>query len=166
MLAYVHINLLKMLRKFGPNKVVRIATDSIYIREEALYKIENVSAFFKQAKRSLNRRFQEGGADTSKFQCPHKIPSCAMCGAGVFYSKEAVKEFAKEVKVHYVNRITGYLSCNEHKLFVCAVYFGEWYFRSGSQKNTCSLNHKFWDDLPQSSNNGAEEKIREIQPDQ
>jgi hypothetical protein len=64
------------------------------------------------------------GADTSKFQCPHKIPSCAMCGAGVFYSKEAVKEFAKEVKVHYVNRITGYLSCNEHKPFVCAVFLG------------------------------------------
>ncbi|PKK67854.1 hypothetical protein RhiirC2_782990 [Rhizophagus irregularis] len=39
-----------------------------------------------------------GGADTSKFQCSHKIPSCAMCEAEVFYSKEAVKEFAKEVK--------------------------------------------------------------------
>ncbi|CAI2196720.1 14026_t:CDS:2, partial [Funneliformis geosporum] len=60
MLAYAHINLLEMLRRFGPNEVK--------------------------------------GADTSKFQCPHKIPSCAMCGAGVFYSKEAVKEFAKEVK--------------------------------------------------------------------
>ena len=80
MLAYAHINLLKMLQRFGPNEVVRIATDSIYIRREALYKIENVSAFFKQAKHSLNHRFQD---DTGKFQCPHKIPSCAMCEAGV-----------------------------------------------------------------------------------
>ena len=129
---------------FGPNEVVRIATDSIYIRREVLYKIENVSAFFKQAKRSLNHRFRndllqsldKGGADTSKFQCPHKIPSCAMCGAGGYYSKEAVKEFIKEVMVHYVNRKLSYLSCNEHKPFVCAICFWEWYFRLGSWKNT------------------------------
>ncbi|PKK55776.1 hypothetical protein RhiirC2_801529 [Rhizophagus irregularis] len=30
----------------------------------------------------------------------------------------------------------GYLSCNEHKPFVCAVCFGEWYFRQGPWKNT------------------------------
>ena len=133
MLAYAHINLLEMFRRFGPNEVVRIATDSIYIQREALYKIENVSAFFKQAKHSLNYRFQD---DTGKFQCPHKIPSCAMCGAGGYYSKEAVKEFIKEVMVHYVNRKSSYLSCNEHKPFVCAICFGEWYFRLGSWKNT------------------------------
>ncbi|CAB5127988.1 unnamed protein product [Rhizophagus irregularis] len=98
---------------------VVIDEDSIYIRRDVLYKIENVSAFFKQAKRPFNHK---GGADTSKFQCSHKIPSCAMCEAGVFYSKEAVKEFAKEVKVHYVNRITGYLSYNEYKPFP-----GQWH---------------------------------------
>ncbi|CAB4491794.1 unnamed protein product [Rhizophagus irregularis] len=125
--------LLEHILTFGPNKVVRIAIDSIYIRRDALYKIENVSAFFKQAKCPFNHK---GGADTSKFQCSHKIPSCAMCEAGVFYSKEAVKEFAKEVKVHYVNRITGYLSYNEYKPFVCAICFGEWYFHQGPWKNT------------------------------
>ena len=54
MLVYAHINLLEMLRRFGPNEVVRIATDSIYIRRDALYKIENVSAFFKQAKQKTS----------------------------------------------------------------------------------------------------------------
>ena len=147
-----------MLRRFGPNEVVRIVTDSIYIRRDTLYKIENVSAFFKQAKRPLNHK---GGADTSKFQYPHKIPSCAMCEAEVFYSKEAVKEFAKEVKVHYVNRITGYLSCNEHKPFVCAVCFGEWYFRLGSRKNTKPSRV-----VTKESEPLKEEKIREIQPGQ
>ena len=96
-------------------------------------------------------------ADTSKFQYPHKIPSCAMCEAGVFYPKEAVKEFAKEVKV----RITGYLSCNEHKPFVCAVCFGEWYFRLGSQKNTKPSRV-----VTKESEPLKEEKIREIQPGQ
>src|SRR5436190_22469605 len=152
MLAYAHINLLEMLRRFGPNEVVRIATDSIYIRKDALYKIENVSAFFKQAKRSLNHK---GRADTSKFQCPHKIPSCAMCEAEVFYPKEAVKEFAKEVKVG----IMGYLSCNEHKPFVCAICFGEWYFHLGSQKNTKPSRV-----VTKESEPLKEEKIREIQP--
>ncbi|CAG8734437.1 46045_t:CDS:2 [Gigaspora margarita] len=37
MLAYAHINLLEMLQRFGPNKVVRITTDSIYIYEERPY---------------------------------------------------------------------------------------------------------------------------------
>uniref|UniRef100_U9SQV8 Uncharacterized protein n=1 Tax=Rhizophagus irregularis (strain DAOM 181602 / DAOM 197198 / MUCL 43194) TaxID=747089 RepID=U9SQV8_RHIID len=155
MLAYAHINLLEMLRRFGSNEVVRIATDSIYIRRDALYKIENVSAFFKQAKCPLNHK---GGADTSKFQCPHKIPSCAMCEAGVFYSKEAVKEFAKEVKVHYVNRMTGYLLCNKHKPFVYAVCFGEWYFRQGPWKNTQPSKV-----VTKESEPLKEEKIREIQ---
>ena len=44
MLAYAHINLLEMLRRFSSNEVVRIATDSIYIQKEALYKIENASS--------------------------------------------------------------------------------------------------------------------------
>ncbi|PKK75347.1 hypothetical protein RhiirC2_773709 [Rhizophagus irregularis] len=107
MLAYVHINLLEMLRRFGPNEV--------------------------------------GGANTSKFQCPHKIPSCAMCEAGVFYSKEAAKEFA-----------------NEHKPpFVCAVCFREWYFRLSSQKNTKPSRV-----VTKESEPLKEEKIREIQPGQ
>jgi len=73
MLAYAHINLLKMLWRFGPNKVVRITTDFIYIRRKALYKIENVSAFFKQAKQktscldALQGSQFKNSADTSKF---------------------------------------------------------------------------------------------------
>jgi len=35
--------------------------------------------------------------DTSKFQCLHKIPSYAIYRARGYYSKEAVKEFIKEV---------------------------------------------------------------------
>ncbi|GBC04113.1 hypothetical protein RclHR1_05520001 [Rhizophagus clarus] len=140
-----------------------IATDSIYIRKEVLYKIENVSAFFKQAKRPSNHK---GGVDTSKFQCLHKAPSCAMCEVGVYYSKEAVKKFIEEVIVHYVNRNQVYLSCNEHKPFVCAVCFREWYFRLGHWKNACFLNHRFWDDLPQSLDKRVEEKNQEIQPGQ
>ncbi|CAG8856360.1 35155_t:CDS:2, partial [Gigaspora margarita] len=65
-LAYAHINLLKMLRRFELNEVVRIATDSIYIRKEALYKIENVPAFFKQEK----------AKDLDLY--PHTYPLCAM----------------------------------------------------------------------------------------
>ena len=165
MLAYAHINLLEMLRRFGPNEVVRIATDSIYIRREALYKIENVSAFFKQKTKSSNLAGTGSAEGTqgkgNKFQCPHKIPSCAMCEAGVFYPKEAVKEFAKEVKVHYVNSITGYLPCNKHKPFVCAVCFGEWYFRQGPWKNTQPSKV-----VTKESEPLKDEKIREIQPGQ
>ncbi|GES90819.1 hypothetical protein GLOIN_2v1848952 [Rhizophagus clarus] len=122
-------------------EVVRIATDSIYIRKEVLYKIENVSAFFKQAKRPSNHK---GGVDTSKFQCLHKAPSCAMCEVGVYYSKEAVKKFIEEVIVHYVNRNQVYLSCNEHKPFVCAVCFREWYFRLGEKIHDPDPNVIYW----------------------
>ncbi|CAG8654593.1 17123_t:CDS:10, partial [Racocetra persica] len=52
-LAYAHINLLEMLQRFDLNEVVRIATDSIYIRKEALYKIKNIPAFFKQVENSF-----------------------------------------------------------------------------------------------------------------
>ncbi|CAG8838656.1 17699_t:CDS:10, partial [Gigaspora margarita] len=85
MLAYAHINLLKMLRRFKPNKVVRITTDSIYVRKEALYKIKNVSAFFKQEK-----------AKDSDL-CPHTYPLCAMCTdpEEFFISKS---EYAKWIK--------------------------------------------------------------------
>ncbi|CAG8855699.1 37690_t:CDS:2, partial [Gigaspora margarita] len=65
-LAYAHINLLEMLQRFEPNEVVRIATNSIYIRKEALYKIENVPAFFKQEKTK------------DPDLCPHTYPLCAM----------------------------------------------------------------------------------------
>src|SRR5918911_4426112 len=58
MLAYAHINLLEMLQRFGPNEVVRIATDSIYIRREALYKIKNVPAFWRQHQRTKSSQQQ------------------------------------------------------------------------------------------------------------
>ncbi|MCG8033056.1 MAG: hypothetical protein JAZ03_12870, partial [Candidatus Thiodiazotropha taylori] len=45
MLAYAHINLIAMLSRFKPDGVVRVATDSIYVRKAALYKLEGVQAF-------------------------------------------------------------------------------------------------------------------------
>ncbi|CAG8844037.1 31293_t:CDS:2, partial [Gigaspora margarita] len=84
-LAYAHINLLEMLRRFEPNKVIRIATDSIYVRKEALYKIENVPAFFKQEKAK------------DPDLCPHTYPLCAICTdpEEFFISKS---EYAKWIK--------------------------------------------------------------------
>ncbi|RHZ71197.1 hypothetical protein Glove_261g44 [Diversispora epigaea] len=84
MLAYVHINLLEMFRRFEPNEVIRIATDSIYIRKETLYKIENIPVFFKQ----------ENAKDPEL--CSH-YPSCAMCTnpEEFFISK---LEYAKWIK--------------------------------------------------------------------
>ncbi|CAG8718664.1 17759_t:CDS:2 [Cetraspora pellucida] len=85
MLAYVYINLLEMLQRFDPNKVIRIATDSIYVQKEALYKIENILAFFKQV---------EVKSDPNL--CSH-YPSCAMCTdpEEFFISKS---EYAKWIK--------------------------------------------------------------------
>ncbi|GES82001.1 hypothetical protein GLOIN_2v1848952 [Rhizophagus clarus] len=131
--SWTPIVLLRYLLEAGILESVTIGEATISLTKQT--KIENVSAFFKQAKCPLNHK---EGADTSKFQYPHKIPSCAICEAGVFYSKKAVEKFAKEVK----------------------------YFRLGSQKNICSLNHRFWDDLPQSLDKRAEKKIREIHPGQ
>ena len=45
MLAYAHINLLDMLRRFTPDEAVRVATDSIYIQKTALHKLEGVKAY-------------------------------------------------------------------------------------------------------------------------
>jgi len=59
-----------------------------------------------------------------------------MCKVEVYYRKEAIKKFVKEVMVHYVDRKISYLLCNEHKPFVCAVCFREWYFYQGPLKNT------------------------------
>ena len=84
-----------------------------------------------------------------------------MCEAGGYYSKEVVKEFIKEMMVHYVNRKSSYLSCNEHKPFVCAIWFREWYFRLGSWKNTKPSRV-----ITKESEPLKEEKIREIQPSQ
>ena len=84
-----------------------------------------------------------------------------MCEAGVYYEKEAVKKFVKKVIVHYVNRKSSYLSCNEHKPFVCTICFGEWYFRLDSWKNTKPSRV-----VTKESEPLKEEKIREIQPGQ
>jgi len=43
MLAYAHINLISMLRRFRPEEAVRVATDSIYIQKTALHKLEGIS---------------------------------------------------------------------------------------------------------------------------
>ena len=45
MLAYAHINLLEMLRRFTPNETVRVATDSIYVKKTALHKLDGVEAY-------------------------------------------------------------------------------------------------------------------------
>ncbi|KAK3782034.1 hypothetical protein RRG08_027208 [Elysia crispata] len=44
MLAYAHINLLEMLRRFTPNEAVRVATDSLYVKKTALHKLDGVEA--------------------------------------------------------------------------------------------------------------------------
>ena len=45
MLAYAHINLLEMLRRFAPSEAVRVATDSIYMKKTALHKLYGVEAY-------------------------------------------------------------------------------------------------------------------------
>ena len=45
MLAFAHINLLEMLRRFTPEEAVRVATDSIYVQKSALHKLSGVGAF-------------------------------------------------------------------------------------------------------------------------
>ena len=45
MLAYAHINLLEMLRRFGPGEVVRVATDSIYVKKKAMANLKGVQAY-------------------------------------------------------------------------------------------------------------------------
>ncbi|MEW8689300.1 MAG: hypothetical protein AB2556_26050 [Candidatus Thiodiazotropha sp.] len=44
-LAYAFINLLSMLRRFEPEEVVRVSTDSLYIQKMALHKLEGVEAY-------------------------------------------------------------------------------------------------------------------------
>ncbi|CAG8628717.1 23401_t:CDS:10 [Gigaspora margarita] len=139
MLAYAHINLLEMLRRFEPNEVVRIATDSIYVRKEALYKIENVPAFFKQEKAK------------DPDLCPHTYPLCAMCTdpEEFFISKS---EYAKWIKEFLKTKMP--LVKNDykrHKLYICRFCFGEWFYRPDSY----ALLHQL-----------EEQEIREIQPGQ
>ena len=45
MLAYAHINLLEMLRRFGPGEVVRVATDIIYVKKKAKANLKGVQAY-------------------------------------------------------------------------------------------------------------------------
>ena len=45
MLAYANINLLSMLQRFEPENAVRVATDSIFVRNSALHKLEGVKAY-------------------------------------------------------------------------------------------------------------------------
>ena len=44
-LAYAHINLLEMLRRFRPDEAIRVATDSIYVKKIAMTKLEGVQAY-------------------------------------------------------------------------------------------------------------------------
>ncbi|MEW8689285.1 MAG: hypothetical protein AB2556_25970, partial [Candidatus Thiodiazotropha sp.] len=45
MLAYAHINLLAILRRFEPGEVVRVATDSLYVQKAALRRLDGVGAY-------------------------------------------------------------------------------------------------------------------------
>ena len=45
MLAYAHINLLEILCRFTPEEDVCVATNSLYLKKTALYKLEGVDAF-------------------------------------------------------------------------------------------------------------------------
>ncbi|CAG8662353.1 8747_t:CDS:1, partial [Paraglomus occultum] len=140
MLAYAHINLLEMLRRFDPNEVVRIATDSIYVRKEALYKIENIPAFFKQVEVKSDRNL-----------CTHR-PSCAMCSDPeelLIFSKS---EYAKWIKEFLkTKRPLVKYDCKRHKPFICRFCFGEWFYRPDSY----ALSHQ-----------PEEQEIQEIQPGQ
>jgi hypothetical protein len=163
MLAYAHINLLEMLQRFGPNEVVRIATYSIYIRREALYKIENVSAFFKQAKQSQRSQLKNKPKNTNKFLCPHSSPiPCAMCEGKHFpsmYPIQAVKEFQKIMPL-----VQGaYMPC-KHKPFICADCFSDWYCRQGFWKK--EIEKQQVNLPPCRSEIKEEELVREIQPGQ
>ncbi|CAG8675940.1 979_t:CDS:10 [Cetraspora pellucida] len=117
MLAYAYINLLEMLQRFDPNEVVRIATDSIYIRKETLYKIENIPAFFEQVEIKSDPNL-----------CSH-YPFCAMCTdpEELFISKS---EYAKWIKEFLkTKRPLVKYNCKKHKPFVCRFCFGEWFYK-------------------------------------
>ncbi|MEW8689370.1 MAG: hypothetical protein AB2556_26400 [Candidatus Thiodiazotropha sp.] len=44
-LAYAHINLLSMQQRFEPDDVVKVATDSLYIRKMALHRLDGVESY-------------------------------------------------------------------------------------------------------------------------
>ncbi|CAG8705200.1 14248_t:CDS:2, partial [Racocetra fulgida] len=147
MLAYAHINLLEMLRRFDPNEVVRIATDSIYVRKDALYKIENIPAFFKQV---------EVKSDPNL--CSH-YPSCAMCSdpEEFFISK---LEYAKWIKEFLKTKTPlAKYNCKRHKPFICRFCFGKWFYSGASAKTHRSDSYALL-------HQPEEQEIREIQPGQ
>ncbi|CAG8845516.1 12144_t:CDS:2, partial [Gigaspora margarita] len=136
-LAYAHINLLEMLRRFEPNKVVRIATDSIYVRKEALYKIENVPAFFKQEKaKDLDL-------------CPHTYPPCAMCSDPFVLSMAEYKKWINEFQKTKMPLVK--YECGKHKPFIYKFCFGEWFYTPNSYAH---------------SHQPEKQEIQEIQPGQ
>ena len=45
MLAYAHIDLLEMLRRFTPTEAIRVVTDSLYVKKTALHKLEGIVAY-------------------------------------------------------------------------------------------------------------------------
>ncbi|CAG8573144.1 12136_t:CDS:2 [Cetraspora pellucida] len=120
MLAYAHINLLEMLQRFDPNEVVRIATDFIHVRKDALYKIENILAFFKQVEIKSNPNL-----------CSY-YPSCAMCSnPEEFFILKL--EYPKWIKEFLKTKIPlAKYNCKRHKLFICRFCFGEWFY-SGAE---------------------------------
>ncbi|RHZ51156.1 hypothetical protein Glove_482g26 [Diversispora epigaea] len=149
MLAYAHINLLEMLRRFQPNEVVRITTDSIYVRKEALYKIENIPAFFKQVE--VKSDDAEHRISDSPILCSH-YPSCAMCSDPEEFLIPK-SEYAKWIKEFQKTKtpLVKY-NCKKHNPFVCRFCFGEWFYKS----NSCQ----------KQLNRPEEQEVREIQPGQ
>ena len=74
MLAYAHINLLEMLRRFGPGEVVRVATDSIYVKKIAMAKLEGVQAYVAPMTCSCEEEYC-GSCLTGKAYLPPVAPA-------------------------------------------------------------------------------------------
>ncbi|RHZ52865.1 hypothetical protein Glove_456g39 [Diversispora epigaea] len=111
-----YINLLEMLRRFDPNEIVRIVTDSIYVQKEAFYKIENVPAFFKQEKVK------------DQDLCPHNYTTCVWCEEDLLILRyiKWIKEFQKTETplVKY--------ECKMHNSYICRFCLLDWYYNSDS----------------------------------
>jgi len=115
--------------------VVRIVTNSIYIQKEALYKIENVSAFFKQAKQKTSclgackGSHSKNLTNISKFICSYDWHPCAVCKSPSLI--KLIKEFQK-TKMPLAKE--EYFLYSKYKPFVCHNCFWDWYTRNGFWK--------------------------------
>ncbi|CAG8502136.1 12372_t:CDS:10 [Cetraspora pellucida] len=102
-LAYAHINLLKMLRKFDSNEVIRIATNSIYVQKETLYKIKNIPAFFNQVE---IKEFLKTKRLLVKYECKRHTPFvCRFCFGKWFYKLDSCQKQLNQQEEQEVQEI-------------------------------------------------------------